>query len=329
MSNPELELMQERFIGDTMQGTEDLPRFPGGVGVIEPTDKYTDGEVAESVERSQQPVEDPAVVCMDERRSLKATENEGAETEPVREKVAGGNLNTFLVAAAAINWSGFSGEARKAGPKVLMKEAGTFLVSKLKEKLGAHRHAKVGTNVPSDEERKPNATGCGAIDKGSAIDQDTAEHAMDGPVVDQAKIDLGDLFNIDHWKIARDGFAQMAEDPEWVDWDRSDIQDEVDAHGGVVETLDASGDAFAEDEDPNREARKGHWAQAAKINSDEGYSNDRDRAAIPAFQVDVAPMIRMARAGATEEEFSLLLHAMVMRQYFTTYRLTHNMRIIR
>jgi hypothetical protein len=309
-----------------MSDVTDVSFFKTGVGVIEPTDRYTDQEVATEIAESQKPVEDPAVVCMDERHDIR-------EPQPVREKVAGGNLNTFGKAAAAVKWSGFTEQALQ-DPDVLFAEAANHLVDS-GETLGAHRHAHDLAELETEDEevadntKEPKKTGCGAIDNGSVIDNDAAEHAMDEEWIEMAQADLGDLFNMGHWTTARDGFADMATDEKWRKWNHGKIQDKVEDKNGVVEVLDANSDAFASD-DHSAPQRHGHWGEAADVNHNKGYSNDRDNATIPFFQVDIDPMVRMASAAAASEtEFSLLLHAEAMRQYATTYRLTKNMRILR
>ncbi|MCA9337143.1 hypothetical protein KC951_00350 [Candidatus Saccharibacteria bacterium] len=303
-----------------MADIDKMAVFETGVGVIEPTGRYTETEIVQSVEESQKPVEDPAVVCMDERRDIR-------EPQPVREKVAGGNLCTFLHGAAAVEWTGFTKGALEAGPEQLVEDAADFLVAS-GETLGGHRHAHPGSTESKQHDKK--STGCGAVDKADKVDVDIVEHADDDEWVDAAKTDLGELFNADDYETARAGHAKMVEDENWRKWERGRIQEVVEKRDGVVELLDEDSDAFADESDDNAHQRHGHWAEVAKINKDDGKSNDRDNARIPAFQVDVAPIVRMAKAAATSErEFSRLLHSMYLRQLGTTYRLTRNMNIIR
>ncbi len=308
-----------------MPETDSLTVFRAGVGTITPTDRFPQAEVEASMVESQKPVEDPAVVCMDERRDIR-------EPQPVREKLAGGNANTFLKAAVAIGWSGFSKEGLEASPDALLEEAADFLVD-AGETLGAHRHAHDVAELEEDSDNRTGGgvkkTGCGAIDNGAQIDHDAADHAMDDEWVEQARTDLGDAFNLEHWQVAQKGYQAMADDVAWQAWDHGKIQNVVEARDGTVEVLDAVSDAFAEDID-NAESRHGHFAEGATINHRKGASNDRDHSRIPAFQVDVDPMVRMAEAASADaDEFSRLLHAEVMRQYATAYRLTKDMRLLR
>jgi hypothetical protein len=283
--------------------------FATGEGPIEPTQQYSDQEVVAASDENQKPVEDPAVVCMDERESV-----EGAQ--PVREKEAGGNVTTSLHAAAAVNWSLFTDKDYAAGPEAMAEKVADHLVD-TGETLGAHRH---------NAKRGDNQTGCGAVDKSPTTSANIAAHGLDTTFTQMAVVDLADAFSERFWREAHAGFSQMAKDKTWQSWRTSKIQELVESKGGIVEMLDAKHDAF---KDPENK-RHNHWGEAARINHNEGASNDRDHAKIPTFQVDVAPIVRQARKMASsEEEFLKLLHAMVLFQYGTTYTLTRNMRIIR
>src|SRR6185436_2464138 len=101
----------------------------------------------------------------------------------------------------------------------------------------------------------------------------------------------------------------------------------VESRGGVVEVLDAEQDAFRDDPE---NLRKNHWGEFLRIGDREGYSNDRDDATIPGFQVDKAPIIRIADIfGGTPELRSLVLHSELMYQYGVLGVVTKDMRIIR
>lgn len=283
--------------------------FAAGEGPIEPTRQYSDEEVVAASDEAQKPVEDPAVVCMDERESVEGP-------QPVREKEAGGNLTTSLHAAAVVKWSLFTDKDYEAGPEAMADKVADHLID-TGETLGAHRH---------NAKRYDNQTGCGAVDKSPTTSMNIAAHGLDVTFMEMAAVDLGEAFDEKIWVEAHEGFSRMAKDKAWQNWRTSRIQELVEAKGGVVEMLDATQDAFRDPENK----RHNHWGEAARINHNEGTSNDRDHASIPTFQVDVAPIVRQARKMASsEEEFQKLLHAMVMFQYGTTYTLTHNMRIIR
>jgi len=293
-----------------MPVTERVRVFAAGVGVIEPTSSFSDMEVLRASDEAQKPIEDPYVVCMDERPAV-------GEKQPVREKVAGGLLITSVHAAAAIEWSGFSEQQLEDGPESMLDIVADQLMD-TGESLGAHRHNTI---------EHDNETGCGAIDKSPQAVENIAEHGPSDVFVENARIDLGDAFNEDHWRRAHGGFVRMARDPHWREWRTSRIQETVEAKGGVVETLDGAQDAFKPDPD-NR--RHNHWGESARIGDKAGHSNDRDNATIPGFQVDKDPLIRASRKmGRNEEEASLLLHAELLFQYGTMFTLTKNMRIIR
>ena len=311
-----------------------------GEGAVEPTGQYSDEEVVRSSDEAQRAVEDPHVVCIDER-------TDAEEPQPIREKLAGGNLATGTFAAAAVGWSGlssietltvppviipalpgvtdrmttertFSGLLVVKNPEATTDAVADFLVD-AHEPLGAHRH----NTIQADNE-----TGCGGVDKSARTQTNIKLYGSHPIFVENAKIDLGDLFVPDHWQRAIAGFASMADSPQWQKWRTSHIQEAVETRDGVVETLE--GRLLKPEADPDNK-RHNHWGEFARVNHRKGYSNDRDHATIPGFQVDVDPMVRMATKMAMkgEEEFSLLLHAMVLFQYGTTYSLTNRMRIIR
>ena len=223
----------------------------------------------------------------------------------MREKVAGGNLNPFLYAAAAGGWHGFSPEAVEAGPQQMAMLVASFLTSN-REKLGAHTQTQ--NHGPG--------TGCGAIDKAHEITVNIANHA--DTWAPYAEAILGDMFDADTWSKVQSGYQLMAENSAWAGWKTSNIQDIVEKNNGVVEVLENN------PADPNH----GHNEQAIHINFKDGHSNDRDDSSMQYFQVDVAPIIRMAeKASTTPEDYTKLIHAMVMRQLGTAYQLTNNQHI--
>jgi hypothetical protein len=297
-------------LGEPLMQTSDIVILKTGVGAIEPTDKYSDAQVVTAIEHGQKPVADTAVVCIDERPSAQ-------ESQPVREKVAGGNLNTFLYAAVATGWMGFGQKNNDYEPEEFLGIATKFLVD-AGHKLGAH----------VQEPNHGSGTGCGAIDKAGLITIDIADNARHWQEL--AMADLGDLFDEQSWGQAINGYKDLAQNSRWQNWDSGQIQVAVKQTGGIVETLDGEQDAYSKEADPDNN-RHNHWAEAININHRPGFSNDRDNASVPFFQVDVAPMVTMAEqaSGSGQQDFKLMLHAMVMRQYGTAYRLTKNQRIIR
>lgn len=295
-----------------MPVTERVMVFAAGIGVIEPTPNFSDTEVLRASDGAQRPIEDPSVVCMDERSAV-------GEKQPVREKVAGGLLTTSAHAAAAIEWSGLTSQQLEEGPEAIVGVIADYLMDN-GESLGAHRHNTI---------EHDNETGCGAVDKSPQAVENIAEHGLSDVFVENARVDLGDAFNEDHWRRAHGGYVRMATDPHWREWRTSLIQETIEAKGGVVEMLDGEQDAFKPDPDNKRH---NHWGESARINGKEGYSNDRDNASIPGFQIDKAPLVRASQkmgVNENDEEASLLLHAELLFQYGVTYTLTKNMRIIR
>lgn len=282
-----------------MEMTKEHAVLYSGIGTIEPDPKYDIGTIENVITNYEKQIQDNAVVCIDGRPSEQ-------QHEPVREKVAGGNLNTFLYASAAVAWRGFSDEARQAGPLKMLEEAADFLVTS-DEKLGAHTHTQ----------NHGHGTGCGAIDKAHEISVNCAEHADEW--IDYARTILGDSFNEASWQVAQAGYKDIAENKAWEQWNTNAIQKEVINKHGVVEELENN------TADPNH----GHNEQAIHINFKEGYSNGRDQTNMQYFEVDVAPMLRMARKATIEDtDYSNLLHAMVMRQLGTAYQLTRNQNIV-
>lgn len=278
-----------------MESTKERALFDGGIGTIVPDKSPL--EIEPIIIAYERPIEDAAVVCIDGRASV--------ERQPVREKVAGGNLNTFLYAAAASEWNGFSQDAVKSGPQQMALEAADFL-TKSKEKLGAH----------TQTQNHGHGTGCGAVDKAHEISVNIANHA--GDWAPYAEAILGDMFDGNTWSMAQAGYRAMAEDPLWQGWKTSNIQDIVEKFNGVVCVLENNVG------DPNH----GHNEQAIHINFKDGHSNDRDDSSMQYFEVDVAPIIRMSeKASASLEDYTKLIHAMVMRQLGTAYQLTKNQHI--
>jgi len=294
-----------------MPSNERIQIFASGIGIIEPTHAYSDSEVLQSSDEAQKPIQDRHVVCFDERRSVN-------EKQPIREKVAGGNLTTSLMAAAAVDWDEFTEQSLLEGPEAMAEIVADYLVEQ-DEPLGAHRHS------PRLVQYK---TGCSAVDESSPITIHITDEGMNDSIIDQARIDLGDSFNEDHWVKAHTGYSRMSLAPKWQHWRTSRVQEIVEEHGGVVEVLDAENDALKQDPD---NLRKNHWAEFLRVNQKPGMSNDRDNATIPGFQLDVSALKRIAEkmAKGNQRKYSELLHAMVMYQYGTGYLLTKNMRIIR
>lgn len=284
--------------------------FSAGEGVVEPTGQVDEPELLQAIDDAQKPVEDPHVVCIDERPAAH-------EAQPVREKVAGGNVTSFLHGAAAARWPVFTDWAWQQGPEALAEEAAVFLV-KAGEHLGGHTSNGVHTSGKTD---------CGAEDNAPITIVNIARHGNEPVWVENVRQDLGDSFDEAAWRQAVAGYGWLAEQLVWKNWRTAVINQLVLRYGGVVEVLDARN--ARPDADPENR-RHNHWAEALKIGNRPGYSNDRDRAAIPFFQVDVDPLLRMAKkAASSQDEFTQLLHNLVAFQYGTAYTLTKNQRIVR
>lgn len=291
-----------------MQGEMRMPNeletrvqvFHAGAGVIEPTGEVTIEALVGVMDETQKPIEDRHVVCIDGRRS------EG-EPQPVREKVSGGNLTTFLYGSAAAKWSRFKQDNLETDPEAMLNAAADFLIES-GESLGGHEGD------------------CGAIMNALRTCENIGEHGNDDEWVSQAKKDLGDAFNIEHWQDAVEGYAAIAQDPEWQRFRTARIQEVVLERKGILEKLDKQN--HQPDKDPENK-RHNHWEEGIKIGTKEGYSNDRDHAKIPFFQVDAAPMIRMAQKATSTEENGRLLHSQLLFQYGTGFTLSKNQPVVR
>lgn len=199
----------------------------------------------------------------------------------------------------------------------MSEEAASFLVQ-AGEHLGGHT---------SNAAHASGKTDCGAMDNAPVTIVNIARYGHEPVWVENVRRDLGDSFDAAVWQQTLAGYKWLAEQPTWKNWRTAVINQIVLRHGGVVEVLDSRN--TRPDLDPENR-RHNHWAEAIKIGGRPGYSNDRDHARIPFFQVDVDPLLRMAnKAASSPAEFAHLLHSLVAFQYGTAYKLTKNQRIVR
>lgn len=280
--------------------------FEAGVGAIEPTDQHTEQEVILAIAEAQKPIQDTAVVCIDEREAL--------EPQPVRAKMAGGNTVTGYVAALLGDWSLFT-EAERVGGSTTQYDAVTDYLQKAGHKIGGH----------SDNHAHGERTGCGASDNLPKIISDVAAHGNEGVFVKLAQEALGEHFNEADWLRVTIKASEIMRQNRLDDWRSSHAQQKLD-ESGTTEVLNGGTDS---DRDPNN-SRHNHWGEAIHVNAEPGVSNDRDTAKIPFFQVDLPAVVSLVQTMSKDEaEFSRLLHAATAYQIGTAYRLTKNMRIVR
>src|SRR5687767_13263153 len=96
----ELHMFEER---DLMLDQQ-VKTYSEGIGPVAPTGEVPDQELVKSVHESQTEVQDPHVVCIEDRNDV--------EGQPVREKMAGGNVATGYAAAEMAGWSLFTDRER-------------------------------------------------------------------------------------------------------------------------------------------------------------------------------------------------------------------------
>ncbi|MDQ3158961.1 MAG: hypothetical protein M3P98_02390 [bacterium] len=295
---------------DVVMDVVDLQRF-GGVGVVTPTDLYTDDQVTLAVEEAQKPIAENVAVCIDERPAV--------SEQPVRPKKAGGML-TDIFAASVVESPVVPLEVHKKGVIAVMRELAS-VYGRLDMPIGGHGGSEA----------------CGASANFVQISRDAADQ---GPhFVEAAKEDLGDIFDQTVWDgVVADTslFADVLEKAAGSDedsdeaWDpkkfESLVKTAAEEGRGVFEEL--TGENLHSDLDPTNK-RHGHWAEAIKRNRKPGTSNDRDHSPIESFQVDVWKIAEDSQKLAVDEkDFARQLHAAALFQYATAYRLTSKQRLV-
>lgn len=293
--------------GIDMQGEFAMPttdRFivvPGGDGIITPTGLYVDAECAQEVDNTQAEVQDPHVVCGDERHAL--------EVQPVRPKLFGGNTVTGMAAAAYSRWSFFTPDQIAAGP-MAMYDAVFDHMARTGAAIGGH-----GGHAP-----------CGASANFVAITQVSAEIGESDFVLEQMAEDLQDLFDESVLAEVANGAARFSRHPKLSLWLPSHVEERIKQEGVLEELTDKN---LHPDVDPDNQ-RHGHFAELWNINHDKNKSNDRDKSKIPYFQVDIPALTDEAqRLAGDDKEFVRLMHAGMLFQYATGFKLTKNMRVSR
>lgn len=291
--------MQGEF---AMPTTDRMVILPGGDGVIEPTDLFTDQEVLQAIDEAQKPVEDPRVVCMDERGAL--------QPQPVRRKMAGGNSLTGFAAAAYASWSLFSDEQLEAGP-VVMYNASTDHLVRLGAKIGGHGGKEV----------------CGAGAKFIPITGNVVLLGTSEPIKQQFQLDIPKAFDEAVLEEVVHGATKFSKHPKNGLWTPKVMEEKIVQVDGVLEEL--NGKNLHPHIDPNNE-RHGHFGEALHINHDKDKSNDRDRSSIPFFQVDAPAIVEECeRLATSDKEYIRLLHAAILFNYVAGFTLTKNMRVVR
>lgn len=297
----ELHMFEER--GFMLE--QQVKTYSEGIGPVVPTGEVSNHDLVEAVHAKQTEIEDLHVVCIDEREAL--------EAQPVRYKMAGGNVTTGFAAAELADWTLYTDHQRAADPAVRVDAVASYLI-KAGEKLGGHID-----NHATDEK-----SNCGAADGYPAIISVIAEHGKDEQFVAQMQDALGTHFDQNVWRSVVDRAAERAGSPELKMWTGYIIINTVKKYDGVVEVL--NGDHEKPAEDPTN-SRLNHWSEGVGISTVPGQSNDRDRGGIPFFQVDAPKIIETCQKMSNDEtEFARLLHAAVGYQFATRFKLTRDQR---
>ncbi|GAC1386938.1 MAG: hypothetical protein NVS1B7_6610 [Candidatus Saccharimonadales bacterium] len=287
--------------------------FNTGAGIIEPSSELPVHEVTAAIELSQKPIEDAVVVCIDGRPSVIA--------EPIRAKMAGGNYATALAATVLSNWTAFTPKAVDTGIIEQAEEVLDVLL-KINVPLGGH---KDNHHHLTDGKSADGTTGCGAADKFDLILGDVAERGLDDEFIQMSQKILQSAFNVHDYKKVVTTAKSLIQSKKIQGWRGDIIAGAVLKHGSL-ETLSAN---IPDNPSAEEIARHNHWEQAIKINSDSGTSSDRDNTPIQYFQVDVPAVVSLIeKLPAMASERSVLLHAAVLYQLGTAYRLTKNQNVV-
>lgn len=243
-----------------------------GKGLVDPTDKYTDEEVAREAERDQQPIEDAAIVCIDTRRSA------DGKKEPVRRKTVGGAGMTGFVAtvlsdASSLGELEFDGEPALSEGKA--NDVFDFVVEGLHEsgvKLGGHK---------DNAANMVDGTGCGGRDK---VEMGNEAIALETEAIKTGtQLMMEDEFNEEIFNDVVEQARRLHEIGFFRGWNSVRALQKEESLDATIETLDAA--AGKRDDDPENK-RKGHDAESIRKGTQHSKSNDRDNARIPGYQVD-------------------------------------------
>ncbi len=283
-----------------------------GIGPVEPTDQYTDEEITRAVRDSQSPLEDNAIVCIDEREAVNGP-------ELVRLKTGGGAAITGFMAAVMGNWTqlaSFKGGYSNQNPNEVFE----FVASHLHTqgiKLGAHK------DNHADEEK----TNCGANDGIPQIAADIASPAINEilPVAQQLVEATGMKYDSKIMEAIVANTRDLIEAGFFNNWDSTKAAKVVEKFQGVVEIL--NGDNQKPDMDPGDE-RHNHWAEAINFNLNPDKSNNRDQSVVPFFQLDKAGIDKpVDKLQSSESERNILTHAAILYNSALARKLTKNQRV--
>ena len=281
--------------------------FEEGIGAVCPTGEVSNEMLASAVYSAQQPIEDNHVVCIDERKAL--------ELQPVRAKMAGGNVTTAFAATELANWSLYTDEQRNDLHKVRVSAVAGYLVS-AGEKLGGH----------IDNHATEQNSNCGAADGYPTVISIIAQRGHDLEFTAQMSDTLGEHFDSKIWDDTVEKASILASDKGLLTWNGNTIINAVRKYNGVIEIL--NGDNTRTELDPNN-SRHNHWAEGVAKNLVPGMSNNRDGSNIPFFQVDVPKIVETCQKMAKNEaEFARLLHGAAAYQFGVRYKLTSGQRNI-
>lgn len=299
------ESQPRNFMEQQTSTISNIKLYPEGIGAVAPTGEISDQEILDVATENQKPVTDLAKVCIDGRPEL--------DHQPVRQKMAGGNLATAFVAAELTGWNLYTEDQRTASARERLQAVGDHLVE-AGEVLGGH----------IDNHATAEKSNCGAADglpKHVAV---IAEHGTDSSFVSQLQDVLGDNFSAEVWATVVARAQHNINANVYSDWSGQDIIAAIRERAGVVEVL--NGDNHKVDQDPE-DARHNHWEEAVIVNTVPGVSNDRDSSRIQHFQVDAPALIETCqRMASSTDEFGALLHAAVGYQFAVRYNLTSGQR---
>lgn len=279
-----------------------------GQGVVAPTETYTDDQVAREVAKTQEPVQDAAIVCIDERHAA-------GGAEAIRRKTAGGAAMSGFEAAVLADWYLLpSVPAKDEQPTA--NETFDFVADEMatrKIELGAH----------TDSRAQGEATNCGAMDGAAA---GNARLALLGaselqPIVAAV---MNDDFDPDLYAQIVARSQRLEETGFFRDWNAAKAQETVLKLGGVVEVLDAEDVVIPGDAE---NTRHGHGAEAINHNTDPSKSNNRDATAIRYFQLDKSAVDEIANVLSRNKlEADLMRHAIYAYNISIAYGLTRDQR---
>ncbi len=282
-----------------------------GKGVVAPTETFADDEVAREVAKTQEPVQDPAIVCIDERHAADAS-------EAVRRKTAGGGAMSGFEAAVLADWYLLPAVSTQTDIQPTANDVFDFVATEMDKrgiKLGAH----------TDNHAHGQATNCGAMDGAPAGNERLADigTAELQPIVAAV---MGDDFKPAMFDKIVERARLLKEQGFFSDWNSVQAQEKVRSLGGVVEVLDGE-DVLVEGDTDN--ARHGHGAEAIVHNTNPSKSNNRDATNIRYFQLDKSAVDEIANVlGRNEHETDLMRHAIYAYNVSIAYGLTADQRFI-